>query len=181
MCITVEALDLGTGPGEIPILMARACPGTAIVGVDAAATMLALARTKIRRHSLGGRIRFVRADVKALPFADGAFDGVFSNTILHHIPDPRPFLAEARRVLRPGGVLLVRDLFRPATEERVAELVRLHAADATPCQRELFRASLCAALTPAELRATADRAGLADAEVSVDSDRHVSLQVRARR
>ena len=62
-------------------------------------------------------------DAKGLNFADGEFDTVFSNTILHHIPDPRPFLREARRVLRPGGTLLVRDLFRPPSREQLEALV----------------------------------------------------------
>ena len=80
-------------------------------------------------------------------------------------------------MLKPGGVLLVRDLFRPDTPERALELVALHAGGGTPDQQELFRASLHAAFTPAELRELADRAGLADAELVQDSDRHVSLQI----
>ena len=48
------------------------------------------------------------------------------------------------------------------------------------CNQELFRASLCAALTSAELRELADGAGLADAEIEIDSDRHMSLQLAAR-
>ena len=73
--------------------------------------------------------------------------------------------------------LLIRDLYRPDTPERARELVALHAAGATPYQQELFRASLCAAFTPDELRALADECGLGAAEVAVDSDRHVSLQL----
>ena len=62
---------------------------------------------------------------------------------------------------------------------RLQELVSLYAADATPYQRELFAASLHAALTPDELRTHADEAGLNRAEIRVDSDRHMSLQLRA--
>ena len=122
---------------------------------------------------------FETGDAKALAYRDTSFDTVFSNTILHHIPDPMPFLREARRVLRPGGVLLIRDLFRPETRERADELVALHAAGASREQQRLFRDSLCAAFTPEELRELADRAGLEEAQVVVDSDRHVSLQMRA--
>lgn len=172
-------LDLGTGPGHVPVLVCAAIPGARVVGIDLSRNMLAHAERRRAASAWPERIELRLADAKRLDFEDGAFDAVFSNTILHHIPDPVPFLREAVRVLRPGGALLVRDLFRPPSAERVAELVRLHAADATPEQRELFRASLCAALTPEELRAVADEAGLAAAEIAIDTDRHVSLQLRA--
>ncbi|MGE3171517.1 MAG: class I SAM-dependent methyltransferase [Planctomycetota bacterium] len=170
-------VDLGCGPGDIPLLLAERCPDATIVGVDAAATMLALARPKAERAGLGGRVTFEQADVKALPFADGAFDGVFSNTILHHIPDPVEFLREAARVLAPGGVLLVRDLYRPATLAEAEALVALHAAAAPPDQQQLLLQSLCAALTLDEARAAADRAGLGHARVAMSSDRHYSIEI----
>lgn len=171
-------LDVGTGPGHIPLMVCERLPDARVVAIDLARHMLAYAERHRAASPVGDRVELRLADAKGLDFEDATFDVVFSNTILHHIPDPRPFLAEARRVLKPGGTLLIRDLFRPATPERVAELVALHAADETPANRELFRASLCAALTPEELRAVADEAGLADAELVVDSDRHVSLQLR---
>jgi ubiquinone/menaquinone biosynthesis C-methylase UbiE len=133
------------------------------------------------RHRLASphrsRVEFKIADAKRIDFPDAHFDTVFSNTILHHVPDPEPFLKEARRVLKPGGVLLIRDLFRPPDLARAPERVRTYAADASPYQQELFRASLCAALLPEELRAVADRAGLAQAEIVIDTDRHMSLQI----
>ena len=132
-----------------------------------------------RIAAFASRLAFETGDAKALPYEDHSFDTVFSNTILHHIPDPLPFLREARRVLRPGGALLIRDLFRPDTSERADELVALHAAAASPEQQRLFRDSLCAAFTPEELRELADRAGLEHAQLVLDSDRHVSLQIRS--
>lgn len=172
-------LDIGTGPGHIPLLVCDRLPEAKVVAIDLADHMLRHAE----RHRAGsphaGRIELLKADAKGLDFPDGSFDTVYSNTILHHIPDPEPFLREARRVLRPGGALLIRDLFRPANNETVASLVDQHAAGETDYNRELFRASLCAALTVEELRELADRAGLQEAELVVDSDRHMSLQIRA--
>jgi ubiquinone/menaquinone biosynthesis C-methylase UbiE len=140
-------LDIGTGPGHIPLLVCERIGDAELVGIDLATTMLEHAN----RHRLASphahRIEYRIADAKRLDFPDNAFDTVFSNTILHHIPDPEPFLAEARRALRPGGCLLIRDLFRPDTQAQVDQLVERHAAGASPYQAELFRASLHAALT----------------------------------
>ena len=170
-------LDIGTGPGHIPLLVCERIPSSTVVGVDLAEHMLRHAERHAATSPYRERVRYQKADAKALPFPDASFDAVYSNTILHHIPDPRPFLAEARRVLRPGGALLIRDLFRPPNHERVRELVAQHAAEETEYQQELFRASLCAALLPEELRALADEVGLGGAELAIDSDRHMSLQV----
>ena len=171
-----RVLDIGTGPGHIPLVVCDAVPDANVVGIDLAQTMLVHAERHRAASPHRDRIEYRLADAKGLDFPDDSFDTVYSNTILHHIPDPRPFLAEAARVLKPGGVLLIRDLFRPESPERALELVQLHAADANPYQQELFRASLHAALTPDELRGIVAELGIDGAEVVVDTDRHMSLQ-----
>ena len=174
-------LDLGTGPGQIPILIAQACPEVEeVVGVDAAETMLELARQKVAAAGLSDRITLQKADVKALPFANDSFDVVFSNTILHHIPDPLVFLREAWRVCKKddGNVLIIRDLFRPASEADAWAIVDEHAADASEKQRQLLFDSLCAALTLDEARATVAAAGMVGATVEMSSDRHYTIEWR---
>ena len=175
-----SVLDIGTGPGHIPLLVCERIPGTRVVAIDLAQHMLAHAERHRAASPFKDRVSFRLADAKGLDFPDASFDTVYSNTILHHIPDPRPFLSEAWRVLKPGGVLLIRDLFRPATPERALELVRLHAGDENDYNRELFRASLHAALEPDELAAIAAEAGLAGVELTIDSDRHMSLACRSK-
>jgi ubiquinone/menaquinone biosynthesis C-methylase UbiE len=172
-------LDIGTGPGHMPLLVCGRIEGATVVGVDLAESMLRHAERHRASSPYRDRVEYQLGDAKGLDFGDDHFDAVFSNTILHHIPDPRPFLAEAWRVLKPDGVLLIRDLFRPESPERALELVALHAADASPFQQELFRASLHAAFTPDELEALAREIGLDGAELVVDTDRHMSLQKRA--
>jgi ubiquinone/menaquinone biosynthesis C-methylase UbiE len=171
-------LDIGTGPGHIPLMVCDRDPAARVVGVDLARHMLDYAERHLAGSPHADRIEYRLVDAKRLGFDDGQFDAVFSNTIIHHIPDPRPMFAEARRVLRAGGVLLIRDLFRPANTERVDELVELYAGDCTAKQRELFRASLHAAFTPDEVRTMLDEVGL-EADVVVDTDRHMSVQIRA--
>ena len=170
-------LDLGCGPGHLPLLLCEAIDGATVLGVDLAASMIELAEAHRLRSPHRDRVSYQVADAKALgDLATGSFDAVVSNSLLHHIPEPSGFLRECARLVRPGGTLLVRDLFRPPTAERALELVELHAGDCTPVQKELFRASLHAALAPGELRVLADEVGLEDAELVIDSDRHMSLQ-----
>jgi ubiquinone/menaquinone biosynthesis C-methylase UbiE len=175
-----HVLDVGTGPAQIPVLLAQRSRAVRVVAVDAAAHMLRIAQRRVAAAGLQHRVRLERADAKRLPHPDGAFDGVFSNTILHHIPDPVPFLREAHRVLRPGGTLLVRDLFRPATEADAWALVDRHAAGANRTQRQLFFASFHAALTLDEARAAASAAGIAGARVAMSSDRHYTIELAGR-
>jgi ubiquinone/menaquinone biosynthesis C-methylase UbiE len=177
-------LDLGTGPGDIPLMICQTVDTAEVVGVDAAKTMLRHAMAKTAENpQLAERIRWVEADVKDLPYPEATFDVVFSNTVLHHMPQPEKMLSEAWRVLKPGGALLIRDLYRPPTRARLVELVTQHADGATPQQRRLFAESLRAALTPPELIDLAERVGIGQAEVVIDTDRHMSLQrpMRAKR
>lgn len=172
-----KVIDLGTGPGDIPFLLAQRSPIPSILGVDAAETMLALARPKAKSLGLEARVTFAKADVKALPFADGSFDGVFSNTILHHIPEPVVFVREAARVLQKGGVLLIRDLYRPKDLAECKRLVALHAGDAPKDHQQLLLQSLCAALTLDEAVQVAKAAGIGHAKVAMNSDRHYSIEI----
>jgi SAM-dependent methyltransferase len=85
-------LDVGCGEGEL----ARHLPAGAWVGVDSSPTMLAEAPGPV-----------VEADATALPHSDASFGSVALLYVLYHLPEPRLALAEAHRVLRPGGLLAV--------------------------------------------------------------------------
>jgi len=171
-----RVLDIGCGPGHIPLQLVTQKPELKVMAVDLSHNMLKIAEEHRAVCAHGEQVEFVIADAKGLDFPDDSFDTVCSNSILHHIPDPVPFLREAWRVLKPGGVFLIRDLFRPDDSKTVADLVSTHAADEAEYARELFRASLCAAFTPDELVEVARTAGISGAEVVEDSDRHMSLQ-----
>src|SRR5262245_12371753 len=139
-------LDVGTGTAQIPIELCRQAPAAEVVAIDLADHMLQVARANVRRAGLDQRIRLELVDAKGLPYADGSFGALISNSIIHHIPEPGHVLAEMVRVVRPGGTLFVRDLLRPETEARLRELVASYARDANAHQQQMFADSLHAAL-----------------------------------
>ena len=173
-----EVLDVGTGPGRIPIALCRADGRFHVLGVDLSGPMLDLGRRNVAAAELTDLIRFARGDAKALPFPDGRFDAVTSNTIVHHIPDPAPALAEMVRLVAPGGTLFVRDLARPDDEAAVEALVDRHAAGEPVVARALFRDSLRAALTLDEVRDLLGPLGVDPGCVALTSDRHWTLAWR---
>ena len=101
-------LDIGCGPGTITAALAGMV-GTAI-GVDIEPNAI-VAAERFAAHSGATNLSFVEADMTALPFEDGAFDAVFFHAVLYHQSQAKlaKTLAEARRVLKPGGVLGARD------------------------------------------------------------------------
>ena len=165
-------LDLGTGTALIPIELCRRSTAAQIVGVDLAAEMLKVGAANVAAASMVGRIELRQADAKSLPFSDGTFGALMSNSIVHHIPEPRQALADALRVTRPGGLLFLRDLMRPADAETLDRLVDQYAAGANDHQRQMFADSLHAALTLNEIRALVANLGFDPGTVHASSDRH---------
>jgi ubiquinone/menaquinone biosynthesis C-methylase UbiE len=174
-----RVLDVGTGTARIPLALWRRAPGARILGVDLAASMLAVGRRNVAAAGAGGAVELALADAKGINHERGAFSAVISNSIVHHIPEPGAALGEMVRVLAPGGVLFVRDLFRPRNEAELQGLVARHAASDTPAQRALFEASLRAALTLEEVRELVAPLGIGADDVNETSDRHWTLAWRA--
>jgi SAM-dependent methyltransferase/DNA-binding transcriptional ArsR family regulator len=116
---SARLLDIGTGTGRVLELLApRIGQG---LGVDASKAMLALARARLARAGLTHcAVRL--ADMYRLPLTDASFDIAVMQMVLHYAEDPAGVLAEAARVLRPGGKLIVIDLARHGREEITAKL-----------------------------------------------------------
>ena len=94
-----RVLEIGVGVGTDFIRFVRA--GAIATGVDLTEHAVALVRRRVELEGLEAEM--VQADAERLPFADGAFDRVYSWGVLHHTPDSRRAIAEALRVLAPGG------------------------------------------------------------------------------
>jgi arsenite methyltransferase len=115
-------LELGSGPGMDSLLAAsRVGPTGKVIGVDLCEEMVAKARRNAER--LGRKnVEFVGAGIEELPLADESVDVVIANGVLNLCPDKPGVLAEAYRVLRPGGRLQMADILLEAgvTPEDVA-------------------------------------------------------------
>jgi SAM-dependent methyltransferase len=94
-------VEVGAGTGALARRLAAALPGTAVVALDADLNLLG---------HVPPAITPVCGDARALPLGDGSADIVLFRYVLQHVPDPRPVLREALRVLRPGGAVYVIDV-----------------------------------------------------------------------
>jgi ubiquinone/menaquinone biosynthesis C-methylase UbiE len=167
-------LDVGTGTARIPIALATADSRAQLLALDLSSTMLAQAEVNIASAGLASRIRTQKGDAKALVevFGESAFEGVVSNTIIHHIPAPLPALETMARLVASGGTLMIRDLARPGSVGEITNLADIYAAGESPEARALFEASLHAALTLDEIQSLVRDLGLSPADVTMTSDRH---------
>jgi SAM-dependent methyltransferase len=103
----VRVLDIGTGTGQLAFGALARWPRVSVVGVDASAGMRAMAETFAERTLGAASVRF-RTEVAfadSLPFPDGTFDLALSSFVFQLVPNRARALREARRVIRPGGVL----------------------------------------------------------------------------
>jgi ubiquinone/menaquinone biosynthesis C-methylase UbiE len=167
--------DLGSGNAKIPLAMCPLLPpATRVCAVEMSAEMLAVAARNRARD--GVTLHLVAADAKHVPFASSSVAMITSNSLIHHIPDPRTVFQEIARIARPGAPILIRDLVRPETRGDLESLVEAHAARWSPLQRTLFSDSLHAALTLGEVRELLDACGLADVNVTQVTDRHWSAE-----
>jgi len=167
-----DTLDLGTGTARIPIELCKSSPTCRVMAVDLAIHMLEIARVNVNIANLLDRITLAHVDAKQLPYNDGMFQLVISNSILHHIPNPGIVLQEAVRVTAPEGQLFFRDLLRPKTEAELERLVNLYAGEESEYARQMFAASLRAALTLEEMRELVSALGFDSQSVAQTSDRH---------
>jgi SAM-dependent methyltransferase len=171
-----RALDLGCGPGNILLRFLRAYPGANCDGLDGSAAMLAQAQAALDAlPGLTKRARLICACLPTDALEAAAYDLVLSNSLLHHLHDPQVLWQAIRRAGKPGALVQVVDLMRPASAGWIEALVATYADGAPDVLRDDFRNSLFAAFEPQEVEAQLREAGLECFEVAVISDRHLAV------
>ena len=165
----MRVLDVGCGPGTITLGLAQIVAPGEVIGIDNQASLIEQASSLPAARGQTN-LRFERADLYGLPFADRCFDAAFGNGVLMHLAEPMRALAQLRRVLSPGGVIGIRDpdfgavLYAPMTPllRRWLELrvrVRQHNGGDPFLGRQQRRLLLDAGFVDVCARASVDSAG----------------------
>jgi len=166
-----HALDLGCGPGDIPIRFAQAFPACRVTGVDASAPMVRLAEEAVQKAGLSDRITFRCERFQDLA-GTNIVDAAISNSLLHHVPNPLQFWHKLRLAVKPGSPVLVMDLLRPDSPEEAQAIVDRYASGAPDILRRDFYNSLLAAFTEDEIASQLARMNLTRLLIDVPDDRH---------
>lgn len=177
MGIVGTILDLGTGPGQIPIKLAKREPRIKVIGIDLSTAMLKIATESARREQVSSRVSFILASAKSIPVASGSIDLLICNSTLHHFSNPVHVFNEAHRVLKENGVAYFRDLRR-----RSRLLHGLHVAffgrNYKGLMRKSFEDSVRAAYTRFELSQHIANSNLTDARVFYHDLSHLAVESR---
>jgi len=166
-----HVLDLGCGPADIPIRLARALPDCRMTGVDGSAPMIALGVEAIRAAVLANRIT-LRCERFQETVLEERADAVISNSLLHHVPNALQFWYAVKKLAQPGAVVLVMDLLRPESPEAAKAIVEKYAADEPAILRRDFYNSLLASYTEDEVAAQLTEMNLSRLLIDVLDDRH---------
>lgn len=171
------ALDLGCGAADISIRFAARFPGYLIAAVDGSEAMLSEAAKAIRARGLGDKISLIQAMIADLDNTGQKYSCIFSNSLLHHLHDPRVLWDCVKRHADDTEVFIM-DLLRPDSRQTVAKMVAVHAGNEPEVLKRDFANSLLAAFDLTELRRQLIQAGLGRLQLEQISDRHMIIYGR---
>lgn len=172
--ITGFVLDIGCGPGDVTTRFARAYPGCTVHGIDGSPAMLRCGREILAGlDDLRDRIELFEARLPEGEPPQAAYDAVISNSLLHHLPDPRVLWESVGRYARPEAPVFVMDLMRPVSVGEAQRLVELYSSGEPEVLRRDFFNSLLAAFEPGEIKEQLEQSDLDHLDIEVISDRHV--------
>ena len=170
-----NVVDIGCGPGDVVIRLAKAAPQARITALDGSAPMIALARSAARAVGMDDRLTLLHTRITGPPPASQSFDAVLSKDLLHHLPDPSVLWSEVKRLGRPGAAMYVMDLVRPDSADAARAMVKDGAGSEHPILQQDFYNSLLAAFTLDEVRAQLADAGL-EMSVAPIGPRHMLIK-----
>jgi ubiquinone/menaquinone biosynthesis C-methylase UbiE len=110
--VPFDLLDIGCATGAFHRMLSACRLPARVWGVDYVPAMCRAASQKAQQAGVANRVRYVAGDSEHLPFADGSFDVVTCSNSFHHYPHQKRVVQDMRRVLRPGGRLIIIDGFR---------------------------------------------------------------------
>ncbi len=171
-----RALDIGTGPGQIVLKLAKRLKLWKFTGIDRSGSMIAQGQKSLAAlPEVAGRVEFHTADGNHLAFPDASFDLVMCNSVLHHLAEPANLLAEMSRVAKPGGGILLRDLRRPGRFAYPVH-VRWHGRHYSGEMYRLYCDSVRAAYTLHELHAMLAASPMKAARVFTHHATHLGIE-----
>lgn len=166
-----HVLDLGCGPADIPLRLLQACPSLQVTGIDASAPMIRLAEEAKEKAGCASNLTLL-----CQPFQDAMLespaDGIISNSLLHHVPNPLQFWYAVKTMAKPGAPVLVMDLIRPESREEAKAIVEAHAASESDQLKQDFYNSLLSAYTEDEVAAQLGELNMSRLLVDMFDDRH---------
>ena len=122
--ISGTILDIGTGPGRLPIEIAKQVAHAQLFGIDLSEDMVKIAKGHAEKAGLADRVKFKVASVYNTGFEDNSADQVVSTGMFHHLKEPIRAFNEIYRILRPGGEAWIFDGRKDVTKAEFEETVR---------------------------------------------------------
>ncbi|WP_411726898.1 class I SAM-dependent methyltransferase [Methyloglobulus sp.] len=168
-----KALDLGCGPGDISRRFARAFPFCKIDAIDGSKPMIDYGVNSIDAE-LQSRLNFIHGKLPDTELPELRYHIIFSNSLLHHLPDPQVLWQVVKTYSTSGTRIAVMDLIRPDTTEMAKALIETYATKEPEILQRDFYCSLLAAFTVEEINDQMAQAGL-PLTVEQISDRHVFI------
>ena len=165
------ALDLGCGPADVSIRLARALPAWSVDGIDGSAAMLHYGQEAVEAAGLRDRVQLVEARLPLAKPPRESYDLIFSNSLLHHLADPMVLWTAISQW--PATAVFVMDLLRPLDSAQAQRLVDEHIAGEPEVLQRDFHRSLFAAYTLEEVRTQLVDASLQHLQIEQVSDRHL--------
>ncbi len=168
-------LDLGCGPGNIAVRLARTFLRCIVHGVDGSEAMLSYGKKNVASSEVSDRIQLFKGILPQLSLPTDEYDIIISNSVLHHMRRPSAFWQAIQRYSQKGTLIFVMDLIRPKTASEARALVAKYSTSDSDVFNQDFYNSFLAAFEIQEIQAQLKKAKLGGLSVKAVSDRHLRV------